>query len=99
MLRDSALRRSLETYIKNRIRNIPAEISQAFPNVRQAWKCDAEMDFLYGYCVGRIEEGAMHYMLKATRSSTGGFVDVFEIREVIQVFRVPLRNAIKNAMS
>ena len=99
MLRDAALRRSLEGYVKRRIQDIPAEISQTFPNVRQVWKCGDVLDFLYGYYVGKIEEGALHYLLKATRASAGGFVDTFEIRGIIETLRVPLRNAIKEALS
>lgn len=97
MLCDSAIQRSLERYIKNRIREIPTEISQTFPNVKQIWKCDEEIDFLYGYYVGKIEEGALHYLLKATRAPAGGFVDSFEIRGIIETFRVPLIDAIKKS--
>ena len=99
MLRDAALRRSLEGYVKNRIREIPAEISQTFPNVKQVWKCGVEVDFLYGYYVGKIEEGALHYLLKATRASAGGFVDTFEIRGIIETFRTSLMDAIKKGSS
>lgn len=99
MLRDSALRRSLEGYINNRIREIPEEISHTFPNAKQVWKCNSEVDFLYGYYVGRIEEGALHYLLKATRASVGGFVYSFEIREIIETFRLPLLNAIKKSLT
>lgn len=99
MLHDAALRKSLEGYVKNRIREIPVEISQTFPNVKHVWKCDGEIDFLYGYYVGKIEEGALHYLLKATRASAGGFVDTFEIRGIIETFRAPLRDAIKKSLS
>lgn len=57
------------------------------------------MDFLYGYYVGKIEEGALHYLLKATRVSTGGFVGVFEIRGIIQTYRTELKNSIEKAFS
>jgi len=39
---------------------------------------------LYGYYVGKIEEGALRYLLKATRASAGGYVDTFDIRGVIE---------------
>ncbi|MCY4490092.1 MAG: hypothetical protein OXC46_01345 [Thaumarchaeota archaeon] len=97
MMHDGTLRKSLEGYIRNRIREIPSEISQTFPNVKQVWKCEGELDFLYGYYVGKIEEGALHYLLKATRASAGGFVDTFEIRGIIETFRTPLIDAIKKA--
>ena len=57
MLHDSSIRKSLEDYVKLRIRDIPSEIHQTFPNVKQIWKCENQVDFLYGYYVGRIEEG------------------------------------------
>jgi hypothetical protein len=53
------------------------------------------MDFLYGYYVGKIEEGTLHYLLKATRVSAGGFVDVFEIRGIIETYRTELKNSIE----
>jgi len=53
--------------------------------------------FLYGYYVGKIEEGALHYLLKATRASAGGYVDSFEIRGIIEMHRNDLRDAIKRS--
>ncbi len=97
LLRDSTIRRSLEEYIKKRIHAIPDEVKHTFPGVAKIWKCDAELDFLYGYYVGRIEEGALHYLLKATRASVGGYVDTFEIRGVIEMHRKKIRDALKAA--
>jgi len=99
MLRDSSIRKSLEDYVKLRIRDIPSEINQNFPNVKQIWKCNDQIDFLYGYYVGKIEEGALHYLLKATRVSAGGFVDVFEIRGILETYRSDLKNSIEKALS
>ena len=99
MLHDSSIRKSLEEYVKLRIRDIPSEIHQTFPNVKQIWKCENQVDFLYGYYVGKIEEGTLHYLLKATRASVGGFTDVFEIRGIIETCRIDLKNSIEKALS
>jgi len=66
MLHDSSIRKSIDDYVKLRIRDIPFDIRQTFPNVKKIWKCDNQLDFLYGYYVGKIEEGTLHYLLKAT---------------------------------
>ena len=97
MLRDSSIRKSLDEYIKRRIREVPIEIKQTFLKTKQVWKCENELDFLYGYYVGKIEEGALHYLLKATRASAGGYVDSFEIRGIIEMRRNDLRDAIKRS--
>ena len=97
-MHDAALRKSVELYVQNRIRDIPAEILQSPPNARKVWKCDSELDFLYGYYVGRIEEGSMHYLSRAARASAGGFVDALEMREIVETFRIPLLSAIKKAL-
>ncbi|MCH8973080.1 MAG: hypothetical protein IH814_02955 [Thaumarchaeota archaeon] len=97
MLRDSSIRKSLDEYIKRRIQEVPIEIKQTFLKTKQVWKCDNELDFLYGYYVGKIEEGALHYLLKATRASAGGYVDSFEIRGIIEMHRNDLRDAIKRS--
>ena len=99
MLHDSSIRKSLEEYVKLRIRDIPSEIHQTFPNVKQIWKCENQVDFLYGYYVGKIEEDTLHYLLKATRASVGGFTDVFEIRGIIETYRIDLKNSIEKALS
>ena len=99
MLADSTIRRSLDQYIQRRIKEIPTEIKQTFPWVKQIWKCNDEIDFLYGYYVGKIEEGSLHYLLKATRASAGGYVDTFEIRGVIETHKKELREAIESAMN
>jgi len=99
VLRDSSIRKSLDEYIKGRIREVPIEIKQTFLKTKQIWKCENELDFLYGYYVGKIEEGSLHYLLKATRASAGGYVDTFEIRGIIEIHRNDLRDAIKQSIS
>lgn len=99
MLQDSSIRKSLDLYIKRRILEIPSEIKQTFPNVEKIWKCNNELDFLYGYYVGKIEEGSLRYLLKATRASAGGFVDTFEIRGIIETQKEELYHAIKEGLS
>ena len=98
MLRDSTIRKSLDEYIKTTIREIPMEVSQTFPNVQKVWKCESRLDFLYGYYVGKIEEGALRYLLKATRASAGGYVDTFDIRGVIEIHRVEILKSLKKAL-
>lgn len=99
LLQDSFIRKSLDQYIKRRIQEIPTEIKQTFPNIKQIWKCDNELDFLYGYYVGKIEEGSLHYLLKATRSSTGSYIDTFEIRGIIETHKNELQDTIKLAIN
>jgi len=99
VLQDSSIRRSLDQYIQRRIQEIPTEIKQTFPAIKQIWKCKEEGDFLYGYYVGKIEEGALHYLLKATRASAGGYVDTFEIRGIIETHKKDLQNTIKSAIN
>ena len=98
MLHDSSIRKSLEEYVQLIINDIHSEIHQTFPNVKQIWKCENQDDFLYGYYVGKIEEGTLHYLLKATRASVGGFTDVFEIRGIIETYRTDLKNSIEKAI-
>ncbi len=81
------------------MQEIPSEIEQTFPGIKKVWKCDNEIDFLYGYYVGKIEEGALHYLLKATRASAGGFVDSFEIRGIIEIHKKQLQEIISNTIS
>ena len=99
MLQDSTIRKSLDQYIKRRIQEIPTEIRQTFPSIKQIWKCGNETDFLYGYYVGKIEEGALHYLLKATRASAGGYVDTFEIRGIIETHKEELKESIVNSIN
>jgi hypothetical protein len=99
LLQDSTIRKSLDQYIKRRIQEIPSEINQTFPNIKQIWKCDSEVDFLYGYYVGKIEEGSLHYLLKATRASAGGYVDSFEIRGIIETHKRELQGALKSVIN
>lgn len=99
LLQDASIRKSLDEYVKRRIKEIPSEIHQTFPTIKQIWKCSEETDFLYGYYVGKIEEGTLHYLLKATRASAGGFIDTFEIRGIIETYKVQLRDSIKEGLS
>ena len=98
MLQDSTIRKSLDEYIKSRLREIPIEVSQTFPDVNKVWKCENKLDFLYGYYVGKIEEGALRYLLKATRASAGGYVDAFDIRSVIEMHKNDLLDALKRSL-
>ncbi len=99
MISNSSIQKSLENYIKRRIQEVPIEIIQSFLKTKQIWKCENELDFLYGFNVGNIEEGALHYLLKATRASAGGYVDTFEIRGIIDMHRNDLRDAIAKSIS
>ncbi|KAF6242566.1 hypothetical protein C6988_07775 [Nitrosopumilus sp. b1] len=99
MLQDSSIRKSIDEYIKRRIKEIPLEVKETFFKTKQVWKCENEVDFLYGYYVGKIEESTLHYLLKATRASAGGFIDSFEIRGMIESHRSELLTLIKNTIS
>jgi len=99
MLRDSSIRKSVDEYVKRRMQEIPSDIKESIVNVKKVWKCEHDIDFLYGYYVGKIEEGTLHYLLKATRASAGGFVDSFEIRGVIESHRKQLREIISKSLS
>ncbi len=74
------------------------EVSQTFPDIQKVWKCENQLDFLYGYYVGKIEEGALRYLLKATRASAGGYVDMFDIRGVIETHRNELLETLKQSL-
>ncbi len=62
---DSSIRKSLDNYVKHRLKEIPFEIKETFLKTTQIWKCENELDFLYGYYVGKLEEGSLHFLLKA----------------------------------
>ena len=98
MLTNSSIRKSVEEYVKLRLREIPLELENSFFKIKQIWKCENEIDFLYGYYVGKLEEGAIHYLLKAKRSSTDDF-DSFEIRGIIETYRKQLYEIITKFMS
>ena len=98
MITDTSIIKSLNDYILRRIQEIPFEIKETFLQTQKVWKCENELDFLYGYYVGKIEEAALHYLLKSTRASAGGFVDTFEIRGIIEEHRNALQDAIKSAL-
>ena len=99
MITDTSMLKSLNDYISRRIQEIPLEIKETFLETKKVWKCDNEPDFLYGYYVGKIEEATLHYLLKATRASAGGYVDTFEIRGIIEEHRDALLDAIKKALN
>ena len=99
MITDTSMLKSLNDYISRRIQEIPLEIKETFLETKKVWKCENELDFLYGYYVGKIEEATLHYLLKATRASAGGYVDTFEIRGIIEEHRDVLQNAIKKALN
>ena len=98
MLNDSSIRKSLDNYVKHRLKEIPYEIKETFLKTTQIWKCENELDFLYGYYVGKLEEGSLHFLLKASRASAGGYVDTFEIRGIIETHRHELRDLIEKAI-
>jgi len=98
MLTNSSIRKSVEEYVKLRIREIPLELENSFFKIKQIWKCENEIDFLYGYYVGKLEEGAIHYLLKAKRSSIDDF-DSFEIRGIIETYRKQLYDIITKFLS
>jgi hypothetical protein len=98
MLNDSSIRKSIDNYVKQRLKEIPTEINQTFLKIGQIWKCQNEIDFLYGYYVGKLEEGSLHFLLKASRASSGGYVDSFEIRGIIESHRQELRDIIERSL-
>jgi len=98
MLTNSSIRKSVEEYVKLRLREIPLELENSFFKTKQIWKCENETDFLYGYYVGKLEEGAIHYLLKAKRSSIDDF-DSFEIRGIIETYRKQLYDIITKFLS
>ena len=98
MITDASMIKSLNDYILRRIQVVPLEIKETFLETQKVWKCENELDFLYGYYVGKIEEATLHYLLKSTRASAGGFVDTFEIRGIIEEHRNALQDAIKSAL-
>jgi len=98
VLQDASIRKSLDEYVKSRIRDIPGEIDQTFLKVERVWKCGNGTDFLYGYYVGKIEEGALRYLLKATRAPAGGYADTFEIRGFVEEHRQELRDTIEKSI-
>ena len=98
MLNDSSIRKSLDNYVKHRLKEIPIEIKETFLKTTQIGKCENELDFLYGYYVGKLEEGSLHFLLKASRASAGGYVDTFEIRGIIETHRRELRDLIEKSI-
>jgi len=97
MLNDSSIRKSLDNYVQRRLQEMPSEIKHTFIKTKQIWKCESELDFLYGYYVGKLEEGSLHFLLKASRSS-GGNIDSFDIRGIIETHRNELRDLIAKSI-
>lgn len=98
MLTNSSIRKSVEEYVKLRLREIPSELENSFLKTKQVWKCENEIDFLYGYYVGKLEEGTLHYLLKAKRSSAD-YLDSFDIRSIIEIYRKQLYDIILKSLS
>ncbi len=98
MITDTSILKSLNDYILRRIQEVPLEIKETSLETKKVWKCENKLDFLYGYYVGKIEEGALRYLLKATRSSAGGYVDMFDIRGVIEMHKDEILKVLKQAL-
>jgi len=98
VLTNIAIRKSVEEYIKLRLKEIPLELKNNVFQTKKIWKCENEIDFLYGYYVGKLEEGTMHYLLKAKRSSTDD-LDSFDIRDIIEIYRKQLYDAISESFA
>lgn len=84
MMSDSNIRKSVEEYVKGRIKELHSELKLMNPRIKQVWRFENEIDFLYGYYVGKIEEATIHYLLKARRSSTNVFDDAAEVKEIVE---------------
>ena len=99
MLTNSSISKSVEEYVKLRLRDIPSELENSFLKTKQIWKCENEIDFIYGYYVGKLEEGTLHYLLKAKRAPPDEFIDSFEIRGIIETYRKELYDIISKYLS
>ncbi len=91
-MRDSSIERSLEAYIAGRIKEIPSEFRLMFPDAQ-----GSQLDLLCGYYAGRIEEGALRFILKATRSS--GSLEPLEIHARVMVHRKKIRDAVSSMLN
>jgi hypothetical protein len=100
LLQDSTIRKSLDQYIKRRIKEIPTEIEQTFPNIKKKF---GNVMMRWIFCMvtmlEKIEEGSLHYLLKATRASAGGYVDTFEIRGIIEENKTELQDTIRRVLN
>jgi len=99
MITDSSIRKSVDEYVKRRLKTLPDEIAILYPQVKKIWKCDNVFDFLYGYCVGNLEAGTMRYLLKFRRASPSTIEETLEIREMIEIHRKELQETIRKAIS
>ena len=98
-MRDSDIRKSVDEYVKSVIKDIPNELKTMYPRIKKIWKCENELDFLYGYYVGKLEASTIRYLLKARRTSSNVFEDELEIREIIETHRREIREIISRAIS
>ena len=99
MISDSSIRKSVNEYVKRRLKDLPDEIAIFYPQVKKIWKCENVFDFLYGYCIGNLEVGTMRYLLKFTRASPSTIEETLEIREIIETHRKELQETIRKAIS
>ena len=79
----SSIRKSLEEYVKLRIRDISSEIHQTFLNIKQIWRCGNTVDFLYGYYVVKIEEGTT-LSFQTTRASARSLLMFLKLRKPLK---------------
>ena len=64
MITDASTLKSLNDYISRRIQEVPLEIKETFLETKKVWKCENNLDFLYGYYVGKIEEASITLFVK-----------------------------------
>jgi len=95
---DSNIRKSVEEYVKRRLKELPSELKMMNPQIQQTWKFENELDFLYGYYVGKLEEATIHYLLKARRASSSVFDDTAEVKEVIEIHRQEIKEIISKCI-
>ena len=75
--------------------------SQMIPAIDKIDRIRALEQGLYSTSLGiagRVEEGALRYLLKATRASAGGYVDTFDIRGVIEMHKDEILKALKKSL-
>ncbi|MGY5142323.1 MAG: hypothetical protein ACW9WZ_04675 [Nitrosopumilus sp.] len=95
MISDSKIQKSLEQYITNRIKEIKYDNYESIQRIKKIWKCENGLDFVYGYYVGKIEEGSYRFLLKYTRSEQTEKFDSEGIREIIEMHKQELLGVIK----
>ena len=94
MMSDVSVRKSIDEYVKRRIKELPSELKIVNPRIQQVWKFENKIDFLYGYYVGKLEEATIHYLTKSRRASSSVFDDTAEIKEVIEIHRQEIHEII-----